>query len=403
MNEESYSEFLVSKNGYCECDGLSELFQQMKKAEQFRDKCNHFKMEAELDTPREDDFNYLMTYKASVLEFHKQVYVYFKMVANYIEANKLKLVVHDEALRKPVREVGKEEHVKLLEDGCIITVTCPDCGQQIDVLSAGQKRRGVIVTGYDSMDGRLLTGDFLRAGAIYIIASRPAMGKTSFAINIMNNNIEVKIPAVYITLGDTARAIENRLLSIRTGIPLWDLHKRNLTKEQTIQLTKVSEQFREKKFQILDYSKETNFESVITELEQFADSNFAGIVFLDYIELIDHEGYSKTDYDSKNTRFLKVLKEIAEKSRVVFFVLSQLSCDVESRKDQTPAISDLYGGAELATLAEKCFLLTRDERCPEDILMRRLQIFIVDSSDEYPIPLSLFMDRKTLRLSDVLD
>lgn len=209
-----------------------------------------------------------------------------------------------------------------------------------------QKVGGItgLKTGFDKLD---YTTNGLQDGHLIILAARPSMGKTAFALNIAQNvshlnNVKVAV----FSLEMSGQELATRMISSTTGI-----HQRQL-KARTLDPK--------------DWQKIKTAKTAICELDLYIDDtpgiditklrsrcislhheHELGLVVVDYLQLIRGNGYGANRVNEVS-EVSRTLKEIARELNVPVLALSQLSRGVESREERRPVMSDLRdsGGIE---------------------------------------------------------
>lgn len=114
MEDEKYIEELDKQNGYCDCEGLKELFDKRRKAEKIGHICDFFQENLDFDNPSEGDLKGLLQYRESLNEFHLAIDDYHCNLEKCIGDKRVKLV-------KSLREK-------------VFSYNCSNCNQQIDVM-----------------------------------------------------------------------------------------------------------------------------------------------------------------------------------------------------------------------------------------------------------------------------
>ncbi|MBW4575118.1 MAG: replicative DNA helicase [Aphanothece sp. CMT-3BRIN-NPC111] len=205
---------------------------------------------------------------------------------------------------------------------------------------------------YD-LDG--MTGGFQPSDLI-IVAGRPSMGKTSFAINIANKIAELhKLPVAIFSLEMSKEQLVQRLLSTEAKIESNRLRAGRITQNEWESLSSAIGILSELPIFIDDTANITmaQMRSQARRL-QAEQGGKLGLILLDYLQLMEGGGDNRVQELSKITRQLKGL---ARELNVPIIALSQLSRGVEARNNKRPMMSDLresgcLTGDSLVTLAD---------------------------------------------------
>ena len=215
----------------------------------------------------------------------------------------------------------------------------------------------------------------LQPSDLIIIAGRPSMGKTSFALNIAYNIAQQNLPVAVFSLEMSKEQLTQRLLSSETHI-----------ESNRIRSARLSQNDLEKVFNGLDkllklpiYIDDTpnltvsQMRSQVRRL-QTEKKGQIGLVLIDYLQLMGEGGDNRVQELSKITRSLKAL---AREINAPVIALSQLSRAVESRNNKRPMMSDLRESGALEQDSDLIMMLYRDEYYNPDSLDRGLAEVII--------------------------
>jgi len=195
-----------------------------------------------------------------------------------------------------------------------------------------------ISSGFFDLD--LLTQGFQNSDLI-IIAGRPSMGKTAFALNLARNIAELQpFPVTIFSLEMSRQQIMYRFLSIESQIVNSRLKAGNITSDEWNLVSKAISYLASLKIYVDDTPSSSllDIRAKLTRLK--STSGEIGTVIIDYLQLITDSTYKNNRVQelSKITRNLKIL---AREFDTPVIVLSQLSRNVEARTNKRPLLSDL--------------------------------------------------------------
>lgn len=195
---------------------------------------------------------------------------------------------------------------------------------------------------FSQMDSAL--GGGIQAGMLITIGARPAVGKSAFAINLIQKCLERNkgMRVDLFSLEMPKREILARFLSLNTKIQSYFFKNMNkmLTPIQKQEVRKTIEYYREEDIQVFDKVSDINrILAIIKERASTAKEN-------GYIAVIDYVGLIKVANSKKDRRLqieeiTRELKVLANEYQIPIIILSQLSRGVESRQDKSPQLSDL--------------------------------------------------------------
>lgn len=228
---------------------------------------------------------------------------------------------------------------------------------QIQTQSQSQKSAGVM-TGLQEIDD--ITGG-LMPGELIIVAGRPGMGKTAFALSIAENvSIVQKRSSLIFSLEMTTNQITGRIISLSERINSRDLRSADLTHDDMEKLYIFSSRIKDAPL-FITYSAGVNINDIKNYSRKVKSENESlDLIIIDYVQIISsHRNVQNRAQElAEISRQLKVL---ALELDVPIIVLSQLNRDVESRSDKRPNIADLRESGALEQDADVIMLLYRDE------------------------------------------
>ena len=219
-----------------------------------------------------------------------------------------------------------------------------------------------ISTGYGDLD-RMITG--LNKSDLILLAARPGMGKTAFALNIAANAaLRGKKTVAIFSLEMSREQLMNRLFAAEGGIDSRRLLTGELSTEDWVKVAELSPQFGGAPLYMDDTAGITVAE-MKAKLRRVRD---LGLVVIDYLQLMStgRRSDNRVQEVSEITRSLKVM---AKELNVPVITLSQLSRGTESRSDHRPMLSDLRESGSIEQDADLVLFLYREayyEREKED-------------------------------------
>lgn len=221
-------------------------------------------------------------------------------------------------------------------------------------LSGEDKNQYVgISTGYSALDN-IITG--LNKSDLLLLAARPGMGKTAFALNIASHvaTKSNKTVAVF-SLEMSKEQLVTRLLSSEALIQSHSLRTGNLKPDDWVKLA-MSAQLMSKAPLYIDDTPGITVAEIKAKLRRFRD---LGLVVIDYLQLMStgKRTENRVQEVSEITRSLKIM---AKELNVPVVTLSQLSRGPDSRTDHRPMLSDLRESGSIEQDADIVMFLYRD-------------------------------------------
>ncbi|RGB57181.1 replicative DNA helicase [Lactococcus petauri] len=214
-----------------------------------------------------------------------------------------------------------------------------------------------IATGYPALDA-MTTG--LHEEELIILAARPAVGKTAFALNIAQNigTKQDKTVAIF-SLEMGAESLVNRMLAAEGTIESHNLRTGQLNDEEWNQYFIAMGTLSKASIYIDDTPgiKITEIRARSRKLAQ--ETGNLGLIVIDYLQLISGTGRENRQQEvSEISRQLKIL---AKELKVPVIALSQLSRGVEQRQDKRPVLSDIRESGSIEQDADIVAFLYRDD------------------------------------------
>ncbi len=201
----------------------------------------------------------------------------------------------------------------------------------------------------------------LNKSDLLLIAARPAMGKSAFALNIgVNVAKKYKKTVAIFNLEMSREQLAMRLLANESFVELQKLATGKLSEEEWTKLCMASAALSQTDIRIDDNPSVTvaDINAKCRRVENL------GLVIIDYLQLMQGSGYGKGGGDNRVTvvgEISRSLKIMAKELNVPVICLSQLSRAVESRTDKRPILSDLRESGAIEQDADSVMFLYRDE------------------------------------------
>ena len=220
-----------------------------------------------------------------------------------------------------------------------------------------------IPTGYSVLD-RKLTG--LGRSDLVILASRPGMGKTSFALNIAVNVAKKNIPVMFFSLEMSTDQLAGRILSSEALVDSKIFRSGVENDSDWEDLTKVSEILGPLPIH-LDDTAAITIPEMKSKIRRVSRSAMAGgqkpigMVVIDYLQLMSGSGRRNENRVQEISEITRNLKIMAKDLNIPVIALSQLSRSAEKGKaDHMPALSDLRDSGSIEQDADIVLFLYRE-------------------------------------------
>jgi replicative DNA helicase len=214
-----------------------------------------------------------------------------------------------------------------------------------------------VPTGFQKLD-ELTSG--LQPADLIIIAGRPSMGKTSFALNIAQHaSIQASVPAAIFSLEMSKEQLAIRMLCSEARVDAHRLRGGFLSESDWPKLTRAAGSLSEAPIFIDDTPGLSALEMRAKSRRLKIEHNL-GLVIVDYLQLMRGRSSSETR-EQEISDISRSLKALAKELSVPVIALSQLNRRVEERGDKRPQLSDLRESGAIEQDADVILFLYRDE------------------------------------------
>lgn len=254
----------------------------------------------------------------------------------------------------------------------------------LDKIEAASRSKGNVTglaTGFIDLDYR--TAGFQPSDLI-LIAARPSMGKTAFALNIaeymaFRNNETVAI----FSLEMSKEQLVNRLFSLESRVDAQILRSGNLSDNDWANLIEAAGVIGKSNL-IIDDTPGISVTELRSKCRKFKLEHNLGIIMIDYLQLMQGSKRSESR-QQEISDISRSLKEIARELQVPVVALSQLSRAVEQRPDHRPMLSDLRESGAIEQDADVVMFLYRDDYYNHDTEKKDVAEVIIAKQRNGPI------------------
>ena len=229
--------------------------------------------------------------------------------------------------------------------------------EHIDMLSQQNEDITGLPTGYPELD-KMTAG--LQPEELIILAARPAVGKTAFALNIAQNiGTRTDRSVAIFSLEMGAESLVNRMLCAEGTIEAGHLRTGQLTEQEWHNLIMAMGSLSNTSIFIDDTPgiKVSEIRARCRRLAQ--EKGNLGLILIDYLQLI--EGSGRESRQQEVSEISRQLKKLAKELKVPVIALSQLSRSVEQRQDKRPVLSDIRESGSIEQDADIVAFLYRED------------------------------------------
>lgn len=233
--------------------------------------------------------------------------------------------------------------------------------QTFDNIEQLQSREGDVTgipTGFRDLDK--MTAGFQRNDLI-IVAARPSVGKTAFALNVAQSvAVKARENVAIFSLEMGADQLVMRMLCAEGNIDAQRLRTGALEPEDWRKLTMAMGSLSNSGIYI-DDSPGVRMTDIRAKCRRLAKENGLGMILIDYLQLILGSGKPGENRQQEVSEISRSLKGLARELQVPVIALSQLSRGVEQRQDKRPMMSDLRESGSIEQDADIVAFLYRDD------------------------------------------
>ena len=232
--------------------------------------------------------------------------------------------------------------------------------KNVEIIDAVSKNQGKVVgipTGFKDLD-ELTSG--LHRSDLIILAARPAMGKTAFALNIAQQTaVKAGSSVLIFSLEMSKEQLGQRLLAIQARVEMQKLKTGNLDRKDWDRLNMALDELHSSKI-FIDDTPGISIMEMRNKCRRLKAEHGLDLVVIDYLQLMQFDGRadSRQQEISAISRHLKLL---AREMDCPVIVLSQLSRAPELRQDHRPILSDLRESGSIEQDADIVIFLYRDD------------------------------------------
>ena len=201
---------------------------------------------------------------------------------------------------------------------------------------------------------------------LIILAARPSVGKTAFALNLARNaalDPRKKTPVAVFSLEMSAGQLVQRILSAESEIWLEKIARGKLEEHEMKQLYAKGIQRLAQAPIFIDDTAALNIFELRAKCRRLKNKHNVGLIIIDYLQLMSGTNDRNSNREQEISRISRDLKGLAKELQVPIIALSQLSREVEKRKEgnKIPQLSDLRESGAIEQDADMVMFLYRPE------------------------------------------
>jgi replicative DNA helicase len=213
-------------------------------------------------------------------------------------------------------------------------------------------------TGYLDLD-EITAG--LQNSELIIVAARPSVGKTSFALNLIRNiAVDQRQPSLFVSLEQSRIELAERLLCCQARVDSHKLRKGRLAGEDMERLIQAGGELRGAKL-FIDDSPAQGMLHIAANARRLQLRHNLKIVVIDYLQLIEPEN-RRDPRQEQVAQISRRLKFLARELKIPVVALAQVNRSSEDRQDHRPRLADLRESGAIEADADVVMMLHRPDR-----------------------------------------
>ncbi len=254
----------------------------------------------------------------------------------------------------------------------------------MDKIDKASKQSGYvtgIATGFNDLDYRTAG---MQPSDLVLIAARPSMGKTAFALNIAQNVAfrQKKCVAIF-SLEMSKEQLVNRMFSLESNVDAQKLRTGQLADNEWERLIESAAQIGKSNL-IIDDTPSISVSELRSKCRKYKMEHGLSMIIIDYLQLMSGSGKNES-HQLEIAEISRNLKAVARELNVPVLALSQLSRGVEGRPDHRPMLSDLRDSGAIEQDADVVMFIYRDDYYHPDTEKKGISEIIVAKQRNGPI------------------
>ncbi|MBQ0017465.1 MAG: replicative DNA helicase [Clostridiales bacterium] len=281
---------------------------------------------------------------------------------------------------KEIFEIGDKQSFSNLEQ---ISDSVKQVLDKFEVISRDKDAMKGLKTGLYALD-KLTNG--LQKGDLILLAARPGVGKTSLAMNIVNNAaLQSNAKVAIFSLEMPKVQLAQRSLCSHAFVSMEKALKGELSSEDWAALWQANKDFSEAGIYVDDSSLNTPMD-ILSKCRKLKREKGLDLVMIDYLQLMSGTSKSTDNRQQEISEMTRSLKIAAKELNVPILLLSQLSRAVEARTDHRPMLSDLRESGAIEQDADiVMFIYNPDNYVQDENLKQGIVDLIVAKHRNGPI------------------
>ncbi len=229
---------------------------------------------------------------------------------------------------------------------------------RLDARMRGEHTSGAVDTGFEKLD-QLMGG--LHSSELIILAARPSMGKTAFAMNIAEYvSVELRRPTLFVSLEMSSTELADRLLCSAARVDSHRLRNGTLANTDRMRLVEKASEISQSPLFVDDSPSRTVSEIAAAARRIKRREGDLALICIDYLQLIEPDNADDSRQEQV-ARIARRLKGLAREMQVPVLCLAQLNRQAEDTRDHRPRLSHLRESGAIEQDADVVMFVHRED------------------------------------------
>ena len=275
-----------------------------------------------------------------------------------------------------IAQKGQKSDFTHIKDVLLENINIIDKVSQLDGNLTG------LTTGFRDLD-QMTSG--LQRSDLIILAARPAMGKTAFALSVAQQAaVKGGASVMIFSMEMSKEQLGQRLLSMESRIDMQSLKTGNLERTDWDQINMALDVLSKADINI-DDTPGISISEMRSKCRKYKLEHDLKLIIIDYLQLMSGSGRSTDSRQQEISDISRSLKALARELNVPVLALSQLSRAVEQRPDHRPMLSDLRESGAIEQDADVVMFIYRDDYYNKDTELKGISEIIIAKQRNGPI------------------
>ena len=302
----------------------------------------------------------------------------------------------DETLDQAEKKVYSVTNATTTQKFKTIGNSLTEAWERFEYLSANQDEKRGVPTGFNSLDN-ILAG--FQKSDLIILAARPSMGKTTFALDLARNAALLHKASVGIfSLEMSDQQLVDRMLAAEAGVDSWKLRTGKLSTDQEFEAVQAAMAKLSDAPIHIDDQPGTNILKMRSSARRLKNEHGLDLLIVDYLQLMNPTSAKASDsLVQQVTEISRSLKLLARELDVPVLALSQLSRAVEQRGGK-PRLSDLRDSGSIEQDADVVMFIHREDKINKESERPNIAEIMVEKHRNGPVGAAeLYFDGQHVR------